>query len=107
MNIMISYINMFTTLMKDMIFYRAIAELLSQYIIVGSSCGYFKSESTLLIHISWQAIDVAATYSASADDSVTIGCFFYAQEIASDPKWKICPEVLLLSSKLPSQSLSV
>ena len=58
-------------------------------------------------HTAWHAAEVAATYSASADEIVTIGYFFDAHDKAPDPKWKIYPKVLFLSSMLPTKSLSI
>ena len=34
----------------------------------------------------WHALDVAATYSAFSDDSVTMGCFLHAHEIKLEPR---------------------
>lgn len=53
-----------------------IAEVLSQYIIVDPYCLCLSPLNTLLNHTAWHAIDVAATYSTSADKSVTMGFFF-------------------------------
>ena len=88
-------------------FDNAMAELLSQKIVVGSWWFCDKSFKTLLIQTAWHAALVAATYSASAEDRVTMGCFFEAHETTSVPKWNVYPDVLFLSSMLPPLSLSV
>ncbi|BBN69090.1 Reticulan like protein B13 [Prunus dulcis] len=48
----------------------------------------------------------ALTYSASAVDRATVFCLMEAQENMPEPSVKAYPEVLLISSSLPAQSLS-
>ena len=88
-------------------FDNAMAELLSQKIVVGSWWFCDKSFKTLLIQAAWHAALVAATYSASAEDRVTMDCFFEAHETTPVPKWNVYPDALFLSSMLPTLSLSV
>ena len=83
----------------------AINDLLSQYIVVDPCCCYSNPSDTLLNHTSWHVAKFATTYSSSADDSVTIGCFLDAHEITPEPIWNTLPDVLFLSSKLPEKSL--
>jgi len=86
---------------------RAITEVLSQKIGVGSFSVCDISFNILLSHTAWQEAEVATTYSASAKDIETIGFFFDAHEIRFVPSWKTCPDVFFLSSRLPAKSLSV
>ena len=72
-------------LLKTWFLDNVIAELLSQYIGVGSNFFGDKSLINLLSQTAWHAAEVAATYSASAEDNVTTGCFLDAQEIRLDP----------------------
>jgi len=65
-------------LWKTWFFDNAIVDLLSQKIGVDSFYICNKSVDTLLIQIAWHAANMAATYSASADESVTMGCFLDA-----------------------------
>jgi hypothetical protein len=60
---------------------RAIVEVLSQKIGVGSFSVCDISFNILLNHTTWKEADVAATYSSSAEDIDTIRCFFDAHEI--------------------------
>ena len=53
------------------------------------SCNH--SDYTFLIHIAWHAADVATTYSASADEMVTLGCFFDAHEATFELKIEYIP----------------
>ena len=85
----------------------AIAELLSQKIGVGSFCSCYKSEIVLFIQTIWHVVVVAATYSASVEDSVTMGYFFDAHATDSNPKLNTYPDVLFLSSIEPAKSLLV
>ena len=85
----------------------AIANILSQKIWVGSVCSCCNSERVLLIHIVWHAVVVTATYSTSAEDSVTMCCFFDAHATDPDPKLKSNPYVLFISSIEPTKSLSI
>ena len=55
-------------------------ELLLQKIGVGSSLSCVRSTRSLLNHIVWHATKVDATYSASANDKDTMGCFVDAHE---------------------------
>jgi hypothetical protein len=64
---------------------KAIAEVLSQKIGVGSFYVCDISFNILLNHTARQEVEVAATYSASAEDIETIGCFFDAHEIGFVP----------------------
>jgi hypothetical protein len=41
------------------------------------------------------------------EDRVTMGCFFDAHATAPDPRLKIYPDVLFLSSMEPAKSLSI
>ena len=83
------------------------AELLSQKMVVGSWWFCDKYFKTLLIQTAWHAALVAATYSSSTEDRVTMGCFFEAHETTPVPKWNVYPDVFFLSSMLPPLSLSV
>ena len=83
------------------------AELLSQKMVVGSWWFYDKSFNTVLIQTAWHATLVTTAYSASAEDKVTMGCFFEAQETTPIPKLNVYPDVLFLSSMLPPLSFSV
>ena len=78
-------------------FDNAMAELLSRNIVVGSWWFYDKYFKTLLIQTAWHAALVATTYSASAEDRVTMGCFFEAHNTTPIPKWNVCPYVIFLS----------
>ena len=82
-------------------FDNAMAELLLQKMVVGSWWFYDKSFNTLLIQTTWHATLVATTYSASAEDKVTMGCFFESHETTPIPKWNVYLDVLFLSSVLP------
>ena len=62
---------------------------------------------TLLIQTTWHAALAAATYSASVEDKVTMGCFFEAHETTPVPKWNVYPYVLFLPYMLPPLSLSM
>ena len=94
-------------LWNTLFFDNDMAELLSQKIVVGSWWFCDKSFKILLIQTAWHVALVAATYSASAEDRVTMGSFFEAHETTPIPKWNVYPPVLFLSSMLPPLSLSV
>ena len=79
---------------------------MSQKNTVASSCFSPKSSKILLSRIACDVSKEAETYSASDDDWATVYCFFVDQENTHEPKEKIYPEVLLISSMLPSRSLS-
>ena len=64
----------------------AIADVLSQYIVVDPCCLCLSPSKTLLNHTAWHATKVAATYYTSNDDSVTIGYFLYAHFITPEPR---------------------
>ncbi|BBG99203.1 multidrug resistance-associated protein 11 [Prunus dulcis] len=64
------------------------------------------SSSTNLSHFAWEVASTALTYSASAVDSATVFCLIDAHENIPDPSVNAYPEVRLLSSSLPAQSLS-
>ena len=55
---------------------------------------------------SWLASD-RAIYSASVDDSATVGCLRDLQVIGAPDRWKIYPVVDLRVSKSPAQSESL
>ena len=63
----------------------AIADMLSQNIVVGSLVLTCRSLKILLSHTASHAALVAATYSASADDSATVACFLEDHETVLDP----------------------
>ena len=86
---------------------NAIADVLSQKIGVGSFSVCDMSFNNLLSHTAWQEAEVAATYSASAEDIDTIGCFFDAHEIRFVPSWKTYPDVLFLSSRLVACKVTI
>ena len=67
---------------------NAIAELLSQKIIVHFPYSWQKLLNILLIQIVWHAATLAATYYSSTVDNATIGCFLEAHEMAPEPLWK-------------------
>ncbi|WZZ43868.1 hypothetical protein YC2023_040127 [Brassica napus] len=92
---------------KTGFFANAIADLLSTKIFVGSSCGNFSSFSKFRNQIAWQTHEVAATYSASQVERVTIGCFFDIHVKAVSPMKNTKPLVLFRSSTSPPQSLSL
>ena len=96
---MIMSVNVLAHFMIYQIFAKAIADLLSTYISVGLSCGNPKCFNKFLNHIAWQTVELAATYSASQVDKVTIACFLEDQVIATSPIKKVKPDVLFLSSK--------
>ena len=85
----------------------AIAELLSQKIEVDSFFSCCNLERVLLIHTVWHAAVVAATYYASAEDSVTMDCFLDAHTTDPDPKLNRYPDVFFQSSIEPAKSLLV
>ena len=60
----------------------------------------------LLSQTDWQALVVAATYSASQVDNATIDCFFVNHKQAVFLIIKQWPLVLFLSSESSPQSLS-
>lgn len=61
-------------------------EVLSKYIIFDP-CRFFLSPyKTLLNHTSRHVVDVTATYSTSADESVIIGFFLDAHEITFEQR---------------------
>jgi len=80
-----------------------IAFRLSQYK-VRISCSTLYSFSICFIHTSWEQLLPAAMYSASAVDRDTQFCFLLNQEIRLFPRKKHPPNVLFLSSALPTQS---
>ena len=88
-------------------FDNAMAELLSQKMVVGPWWLCDKSFNTLLIETAWHAALVTATYSAFVEDRVTMGCFFEACETTPVPKWNVYPNVFSLSYVLPPLSLSI
>ena len=94
-------------LWKTKLFDNAIAEVLSQKIIVAPSWSWQRSLNILLIQTTWHVVVVAATYSTFTVDNDIVGCFLEAHEISLEPKWKTYPNVLFLSSTLPAQSLSM
>jgi hypothetical protein len=83
------------------------ADLLSQTIWVASFLLCNNSLKTFLIHTASHEATTVATYSASVEDRVTMGCFFDAHATASDPRLKIYPDVLFLSLMEPGKSLLV
>ena len=52
--------------------------------------------------MAWHAAKEAAVYSASKDDNATVACFFDTQDIAPEPRLKMYPLVLFLSSTKPA-----
>ena len=88
-------------------FDKAMAELLSKKIIFSSCWFCERSFNILLIQRAWHAAPVAMTYSASAEDRVTMGCFFESNATTPVPKWNVYLDVLYLSFVLPPLSLSI
>ncbi|BBN67625.1 folate transporter 1, partial [Prunus dulcis] len=82
------------------------AEVLSHRIGVPSTCSSPKSSSMNLSHLACDVALAALTYSASAVDKATVFCLINAHENIPYPSVNAYPEVLLLSSSLPTQSLS-
>ena len=64
----------------------AIANMLSQWMMVGISSLCCMSERILLSHTASHATSIVAMYSASADDNATVFCFFEDQEIGFVPR---------------------
>ena len=64
-----------------------IVDVLSQYIVVDPCCLCLSPSNTFLNHTSWHATKVVATYYASVDDSVTMGCSLDAHAITPEPRW--------------------
>ena len=67
----------------------AIADILSQYIVVGPSYFRPKSLSNFLSQTPSQAVSVAEVYSASVDDKETLFCFLEHHEMVLFPRQKI------------------
>ena len=65
-------------------FDNAMAELLSQKMVVSSWWFCDKSFNILPFQIAWHA-----TYFVLAEDRVTMGCFFESHEIKPLPKWNV------------------
>jgi len=78
---MIPQFYVFWSCMKTGFLIIAIADILSQKIMVGSRAFCCKSLRTLLNHTNWQTTSFAAIYSTSAENKVIEFCFFEQQEI--------------------------
>jgi hypothetical protein len=61
------------------------ADLLSQYSVIGYASGHATSARNMHIQSASLEVYVAAMYSASVVDRVTMGCFLELQETA--PLW--------------------
>ena len=80
-------------LWKTRFLVTAIADMLSQWIIVRTFCSGCKSERIILRHIASHATSVAKIYSACAEDNATIHCFREDQDMAFEKTkiWLLCP----------------
>ena len=88
-------------------FDKAMVELLSQKMVLGSCLFYEMSFNILCIQISWHATPVTVTYSDSVENKVRMGCFFKSHDKKLVPKWNLYPNVILLSFMFPQLSLQV